>query len=113
TIEEKTEILRQHLLPKQLKEHGLDVKAISIPKKVMEFIVTKYTRESGVRRLDKEVATIVRNIAKSIVLEEEYNEKLTEEDIIKILGAPKYDYDKYESNDVAGVVTGLAWTRVG
>jgi len=113
TIEEKTEILRQHLLPKQLKEHGLDVKAISIPKKVMEFIVTKYTRESGVRRLDKEVATIVRNIAKSIVLEEEYNEKMTEEDIIKILGAPKYDYDKYESNDVAGVVTGLAWTRVG
>lgn len=113
TIEEKTEILRQHLLPKQLKEHGLDVKTISIPKKVMEFIVTKYTRESGVRRLDKEVATIVRNIAKSIVLEEEFNEKLTEEDIIKILGAPKYDYDKYESNDVAGVVTGLAWTRVG
>ncbi|SFN40373.1 ATP-dependent Lon protease [Paenimyroides ummariense] len=113
TIEEKTEILRQHLLPKQLKEHGLDVKTISIPKKVMEFIVTKYTRESGVRRLDKEVATIVRNIAKSIVLEEEFNEKLTEEDIIKILGAPKYDYDKYETNDVAGVVTGLAWTRVG
>jgi len=113
TIEEKTEILRQHLLPKQLKEHGLDAKIISISKKVMEFIVTKYTRESGVRRLDKEVATIVRNIAKSIVLEEEFNEKLTEEDIIKILGAPKYDYDKYESNDVAGVVTGLAWTRVG
>ncbi len=113
TIEEKIEILRQHLLPKQLKEHGLDSKAISIPKKVMEFIVTKYTRESGVRRLDKEVATIVRNIAKSIVLEEEFNEKLTEEDIIKILGAPKYDYDKYERNDVAGVVTGLAWTRVG
>lgn len=113
TIEEKTEILRQHLLPKQLKEHGLDAKIISISKKVMEFIVTKYTRESGVRRLDKEVATIVRNIAKSIVLEEEFNEKLTEEDIIKILGAPKYDYDKYETNDVAGVVTGLAWTRVG
>ncbi len=113
TIEEKTEILRQHLLPKQLKEHGLDVKTISIPKKVMEFIVTKYTRESGVRRLDKEVATIVRNIAKSIVLEEEFNEKMTEEDIVKVLGAPKYDYDKYETNDVAGVVTGLAWTRVG
>lgn len=113
TIEEKTEILRQHLLPKQLREHGLDAKIISIPKKVMEFIVTKYTRESGVRKLDKELATIVRNIAKSIVMEEAFNEKLTEEDIIKILGAPKYDYDKYESNEVAGVVTGLAWTRVG
>lgn len=113
TIEEKTEILKQHLLPKQLKEHGLNGKSISIPKKVMEFIVTKYTRESGVRKLDKEVANIVRYIAKSIVLEEEYNEKLTEEDIVKILGAPKFDNDKYENNDVAGVVTGLAWTRVG
>jgi len=113
TIEEKAEILKQHLLPKQLKEHGLDGKALNIPKKVMEFIITKYTRESGVRKLDKEVAAIVRYVAKSIVLEEEYNDKLTEEDIIKILGAPKYDHDKYETNDVAGVVTGLAWTRVG
>src|SRR5690554_844038 len=113
TIEEKVEILRQHLLPKQLKEHGLDLKSINIPKKVMEFIVTKYTRESGVRKLDKEVANIVRFIAKSIVLEEEYNQKLSEEDVVKILGAPKFDNDKYENNEAAGVVTGLAWTRVG
>ena len=113
TIEEKVEILRQHLLPKQLKEHGLDLKSINIPKKVMEFIVTKYTRESGVRKLDKEVANVVRYIAKSIVLEEEYNQKLSEEDVVKILGAPKFDNDKYENNEAAGVVTGLAWTRVG
>ncbi|UUV20515.1 endopeptidase La [Paenimyroides aestuarii] len=113
TIEEKIEILKQHLLPKQLKEHGLGSKSVTIPKKVMEFIVTKYTRESGVRKLDKQVANIARFIAKSIVLEEAYNEKLTEEDIVTILGAPKFDYDKYETNDVAGVVTGLAWTRVG
>ncbi len=113
TIEEKIEILRQHLLPKQLKEHGLDAKSVALSKKVMEFIVTKYTRESGVRNLDKQMATIARYIAKSIVLEEDYNEKLTEEDIVTILGAPKYDYDKYETNEVAGVVTGLAWTRVG
>ncbi|WCM42071.1 endopeptidase La [Flavobacterium sp. CBA20B-1] len=113
TIEEKIEILKQHLLPKQLKEHGLESKSVTIPKKVMEFIVTKYTRESGVRKLDKQVANIARFIAKSIVLEEAYNEKLTEEDIVTILGAPKFDYDKYETNDVAGVVTGLAWTRVG
>lgn len=113
TIEEKVEILRQHLLPKQLKEHGLDLKSINIPKKVMEFIVTKYTRESGVRKLDKEVANVVRYIAKSIVLEEEYNKKLSEEDVVKILGAPKFDNDKYENNEAAGVVTGLAWTRVG
>jgi len=113
TIEEKVEILKQHLFPKQLKEHGLDAKSVSLTRKIMEFIVTKYTRESGVRRLDKEVANIVRYIAKSVVMEEEYNVKLTEEDIISILGAPKYDHDKYETNEVAGVVTGLAWTRVG
>lgn len=113
TIEEKIEILRRHLLPKQLKNHGLPAKSISISKKVMEFIVTKYTRESGVRKLDKEVANIVRFIAKSIVLEEDYSPKLTESDVIKILGAPKFDNDKYENNESAGVVTGLAWTRVG
>ena len=113
TIEEKVEIAKQHLLPKQLKEHGLDAKAISLSKKILEFIIAKYTRESGVRRLDKEIANVVRFIAKSVVMEEEFNPKPTEEDIIQILGAPKFDYDKYENNDVAGVVTGLAWTRVG
>ncbi|MBA5793714.1 endopeptidase La [Flavobacterium sp. xlx-214] len=113
TIEEKVEIVKQHLLPKQLKEHGLDSKVVALSKKVIEFIVTKYTRESGVRKLDKEIANVIRFIAKSIVLEESFNEKLTEEDIITILGAPKFDRDKYESNEVAGVVTGLAWTRVG
>jgi len=113
TIEEKVEIVKQHLLPKQLKEHGLEAKSISLTKKVIEFIVTKYTRESGVRRLDKEIANVVRFVAKSIVMEEDYNVKMTEEDIIQILGAPKFDHDKYENNDVAGVVTGLAWTRVG
>lgn len=113
TIEEKVEILKQHLLPKQLKEHGLDSKSVTLSKKVMEFIVTKYTRESGVRKLDKEVANVIRYVAKSIVMEDSYNEKLTEEDIIAILGAPKYENDKYETNEVAGVVTGLAWTRVG
>ena len=113
TIEEKVEIVKQHLLPKQLKEHGLEAKSISLSKKVIEFIVTKYTRESGVRRLDKEIANVVRFVAKSIVMEEDYNVKMTEEDIIQILGAPKFDHDKYENNEVAGVVTGLAWTRVG
>lgn len=113
TIEEKVEIVKQHLLPKQLLEHGLDNKSLSLSKKVIEFIVTKYTRESGVRRLDKEIANVVRFVAKSIVMEEAYNVKLTEEDVITILGAPKFEHDKYENNEVAGVVTGLAWTRVG
>lgn len=113
TIEEKVEIGRQHLLPKQLKEHGVDAKIFSIGKKQMEFIITNYTRESGVRNLDKQIAKVVRFIAKSIVLEEQFNDKLSNEDIIEILGVPRFERDKYENNDTAGVVTGLAWTRVG
>lgn len=113
TIEEKVQIGKKHLLPKQLKDHGLTSKEVSIGTKQMEFVVTNYTRESGVRGLNKELANIARGVAKSIVMEEEYNSKLTVEDITRILGTPKYDSDKYENNDVAGVVTGLAWTRVG
>lgn len=113
TIEEKVQIGKKHLLPKQLKDHGLTSKEVSIGIKQMEFVVTNYTRESGVRGLNKELANIARGVAKSIVMEEEYNSKLTVEDITRILGTPKYDSDKYENNDVAGVVTGLAWTRVG
>ena len=113
TIEEKVEIAKQHLLPKQLKEHGLDAKSIQLGKKQLEFIITKYTRESGVRSLDKQMASVARFVAKSIVMEEEYAIKPTDEDIIKMLGAPKFEADKYENNETAGVVTGLAWTRVG
>src|SRR5690554_7928767 len=101
TIEEKIEIVKQHLLPKQLREHGLGSKSVSLNKKVVEFIIAKYTRESGVRRLDKEIANVVRFVAKSMVMEEEFNPKPTKEDIIKILGEPKFDHDKYESNEVA------------
>jgi len=113
TIEEKVEIGRQHLLAKQLTAHGLTSKDLVVGKKQMEFIITNYTRESGVRGLDKQLAHIARGIAKSIVMEEEYNVKMTEEDIKKILGTPRFENDKYENNDVAGVVTGLAWTSVG
>jgi len=113
TIEEKTEIARKHLVPKQIKEHGLTPKDVTIGKKQIERIVTGYTRESGVRGLEKQIAKVVRNIAKCIAMEEEYNTKLTDEDIIKILGAPKMERDRYENNEVAGVVTGLAWTSVG
>ena len=113
TIEEKTEIARQHLFPKQLKEHGLTSKDFSIGKKQLEKIVEGYTRESGVRNLEQKLAQVIRNAAKSIALEEEYNKKATDADIVSILGAPKLERDKYENNDVAGVVTGLAWTSVG
>lgn len=113
TIEEKVEIARQHLFPRQLKEHGLTSKDLSIGKKQLEKIVEGYTRESGVRGLENKLAQVIRNAAKSVAMEEEYNKKVTDEDIVKVLGVPRLERDKYESNDVAGVVTGLAWTSVG
>ncbi|MDH7446544.1 endopeptidase La [Aquimarina sp. 2201CG14-23] len=113
TIEEKVEIAKQHLLPKQLVEHGLDKSHLKIGKAQLEKIVEGYTRESGVRGLEKQIAKMVRYAAKNIAMEETYNVKVSNEDIIEVLGAPKLERDKYENNDVAGVVTGLAWTSVG
>ncbi|MBF0694689.1 MAG: endopeptidase La [Flavobacterium sp.] len=113
TVEEKVEIARRHLFPKQLKEHGLKPKDLTISKKQLEKIVEGYTRESGVRGLESKLAQVIRNAAKSIAMEEEYNIKITDEDIRKVLGVPRLERDKYENNDVAGVVTGLAWTTVG
>ncbi|PIB27103.1 endopeptidase La [Maribacter sp. 4U21] len=113
TIEEKVEIAKKHLLPKQLAEHGLDATHLKIAKPQLEKIVEGYTRESGVRSLEKQIAKMVRYAAKSIAIEESYNVKISNEDIIDVLGAPKMERGKYENNEVAGVVTGLAWTSVG
>jgi ATP-dependent Lon protease len=113
TIEEKVEIARQHLFPKQLKEHGLTTKHLTIGKRQLEKVIEGYTRESGVRALEQKLAQVIRNAAKSVAMEEEYNVKVTDEDIIKSLGAPRLERDKSEGNEVAGVVTGLAWTSVG
>ncbi|WP_300023485.1 endopeptidase La [uncultured Maribacter sp.] len=113
TIEEKVEIAKKHLLPKQLTEHGLDASHLKIGKPQLEKIVEGYTRESGVRSLEKQIAKMVRYAAKSIATEEEYDVKVSNEDIIEVLGAPKMERNKYENNEVAGVVTGLAWTSVG
>ncbi|WP_437399851.1 endopeptidase La [Flagellimonas lutimaris] len=113
TIEEKVEIAKRHLLPKQLEEHGLTIKDLKIGKRQLEKIVEGYTRESGVRSLEKQIAKVVRYAAKSIAMEEEYNVTVNNEDIEKILGPARLERDKYENNDVAGVVTGLAWTSVG
>ncbi|CAM1354443.1 endopeptidase La [Tenacibaculum insulae] len=113
TIEEKVEIAKKYLFPKQLKEHGLTTEHLTVAKKQLEKIVEGYTRESGVRGLEKQVAKVVRFAAKSIAMEEEYNIALTNEDIETILGPARLERDKYENNDVAGVVTGLAWTSVG
>ncbi|WP_375242395.1 endopeptidase La [Lacinutrix sp.] len=113
TIEEKVEIGKRHLLPKQLLEHGLTDKHLKLGKPQIEKIVEGYTRESGVRSLEKQIAKMVRYAAMNIAMEEAYDLKVTNDTIINVLGGPKLERDKYENNDVAGVVTGLAWTRVG
>ncbi len=113
TIEEKVEIAKRHLLPKQIKEHGISKKDIQLGKPELEKIIEGYTRESGVRGLEKKIAKVVRYVAKSIAMEEEYETKITSETIEKILGPAHLERDKYENNSVAGVVTGLAWTSVG
>ena len=113
TTEEKVEIARKHLIPKQLKEHGLPKNAIRLGKREIEKVIEGYTRESGVRGLEKKIAKLIRYIAKSIAMEEAYSPKITTEDVETILGPARLERDKYENNEVAGVVTGLAWTSVG
>ena len=112
TIEEKFQIAKKHLIPKQIKEHGLEKNIIKINKSSAVKIIEGYTRESGVRGLEKQIAKIVRNIAKSIALDEDFSSNITIQDVNKILGV-SISKDKYENNDVAGVVTGLAWTQFG
>ncbi len=112
-IEEKVEIARRHLVPKELKNHGLQPGALSLSKKILEYLVENYTRESGVRELDKTLAKLIRVIAKKVAMEEQYNRNPAVADIEAILGAPRYLTDKYQGNEIAGVVTGLAWTAAG
>lgn len=112
-LEEKVEIGRRHLVPKQIENHGLVKGDVDIPKKTMEVIVDSYTRESGVRELDKKIAKIMRKIARKKALEEEYPHTITINDLHEYLGIKEYSRDKYEGNEYAGVVTGLAWTAVG
>ncbi|WP_316849651.1 endopeptidase La [Pedobacter agri] len=113
TIEEKIEIAKKYLLPKQKENHGLQNKDINLKPALIEKVIEDYTRESGVRGLEKKIGSLVRGVATKLAMEEEYNVTLANEDIERILGAPIYDKDLYEGNEVAGVVTGLAWTSVG
>ena len=112
TVVEKIEIANKHLTPKLLKNHGIKKKDLNLSKANLEKIVTDYTRESGVRGLEKKIAKVIRNRAKLIALEEEFEAKISLEEMMKILG-PGHSMDKYQGNEVAGVVTGLAWTSVG
>ena len=112
-VEEKLEIAKRHLLPKQLENHGVGKDQITIDKKVMESIIEKYTRESGVRELDKRLAKIVRVTAKNIASETKFDTGISITALNEMLGPPKYTRDLYSGNDQAGVVTGLAWTAAG
>lgn len=113
TQEEKVEIAKRHLVPKQRKEHGLKAKQITFDKAALVKLIEDYTRESGVRSLERAIGKVVRNIAKSIAMEEEYNPKITASTVRKILGSEIFDKESYTDNSIAGVVTGLAWTSVG
>jgi ATP-dependent Lon protease len=112
-VEEKLEIAKRHLVPKQLAEHGLPKAKLKFTQDALQNIIESYTRESGVRQLDKQIAKVIRVVAKKIALEEKYDTGLTVDSIKEILGTPRYTKDRYENNDFAGVVTGLAWTSVG
>jgi ATP-dependent Lon protease len=112
-VEEKLEIAKRHLIPKQLENHGLNKGEVLFTKAVIERVIDGYTRESGVRELDKKLAKIIRRIAKKIAFEEPFNKKITLEDVREYLGVVEYTKDRYQGNEFAGVVTGLAWTAAG
>lgn len=113
TVEEKVEIAKRHLLPKQIEMHGLQKGQVRVAKKAMEYMVEHYTRESGVRGLEKTIAKVVRHAAKSIAMEQSFSEKVEVVQVQEILGPERINLSKYQDNSVAGVVTGLAWTPSG
>ena len=112
-MEEKVEIAAKHLVPKQMDVHGLKKGSVKFPKKTLQVIVEAYTRESGVRELDKKIAKIMRKLARKVASDEPIPTSIKPEDLYEYLGAVEYSCDKYQGNDYAGVVTGLAWTAVG
>ena len=112
-VEEKIEIAQKHLVPKQLDTHGLKKSDLSLSKTVIRDLIESYTRESGVRELDRVIAKVVRKIAKKVAMEESYKRTLSVKDVRDLIGIPRYSKDKYQGNEYVGVVTGLAWTSVG
>ena len=113
SIEEKTQIAKRHLVPKQIANHGIKPKDVSISDKVLEGIIEEYTKESGVRELDRVLAAVMRRIAKHIATEEEYEKVMTTEEVHEILGPEKFDKSLYTEEHIPGVAVGLAWTSVG
>ena len=113
TQEEKVEIAKRHLITKELENHGLKPEHVSLNKEVIQQLIELYTRESGVRSLDREIASLMRKIAKLVATDATYNVEVSTDELKSYLGAPRYSKEKYQGNDYAGVVTGLAWTQVG
>lgn len=112
-VEEKEKIAQQYLLPRQLELHGLKSHTVKVATKVMKFIIENYTRESGVRELDRQLASIMRNLAKDVVMKGKIKPTLTEKDVVRILGKPRYSNEIYKTANMPGVAVGLAWTYVG
>jgi len=112
-IEEKIEIAKRHLIPKQMTDHGLKARQIVFPRKIIEQIIERYTREAGVRTLERQIARIIRNKTRSIAMDEPYNHKVSAEDLERVLGVGRFQREKVLQHDVPGVATGLAWTPVG
>lgn len=112
-VDEKIEIAKRHLIPKQLENHGVKKSQVTFTRDVLELIIESYTRESGVRELDKKLAKVVRRIAKKIAFDEPFNKKLTKADVREYLGVVQYTRENYQGNEIPGVVTGLAWTAHG
>jgi ATP-dependent Lon protease len=113
TVEEKLQIAIRHLVPKQLAEHGLKAKQVKFKKEALTKIIESYTRESGVRNLERKIGSVIRSVAKSVAMDEEFEKEITPAFVLKVLGAEIFDEELYQGNDIAGVVTGLAWTQVG
>lgn len=113
SLEEKIEIAKQHLIPRQREAHGLQGKHVRLNKSALKEMIQKYTRESGVRSLDRTIASIMRHVAKKVAMEEPYNLSLRSSDIEEILGPSRFSSDMYKEKQPPGVAVGLAWTSVG
>lgn len=112
-LEEKIEIAKRHLMPKQMEAHGLLNNGFKVSDKVLEKIIEDYTRESGVRELDRQLASIMRNQAKELALKDKLKSIITTKDVERILGKPRYSNEIYKTVNMPGVAIGLAWTYVG
>lgn len=112
-MEEKREIAKRHLIPKQLENHGITAGHVTIPDEIIDLIIEKYTRESGVRSLDMTIAKIMRHVARKVAMNKKFTITLDENKVKEYLGSPIFSREEYQGNELPGVVTGLAWTAVG